>query len=108
MVDIDQIDAASKIRTVTPRRLALMKRYLNENGWQNTPIRVFKKEDGRYGCIDGMHRVQALQDLKRDGIEKFKDGNYQVYVYEQMPELDQCILADSFCLFYCFRMEWIE
>ena len=59
-------------------------------------IRVMKSTDrpGTYECIDGMHRVMALQELMKE-FKEFRDIKYSVHVLEPMNDFQQCLLAES-------------
>jgi hypothetical protein len=79
------------------RRLDKLYNNIKQNGWLKSSIRVMEdlNENGRYLCIDGMHRVITMQKLKRDDKD-FKDFKIGAFVYSQMTDTQQCILADSF------------
>jgi hypothetical protein len=69
---------------------------IKTKGWLQSTIRVIKdpKNAERFLCIDGMHRVTAMQQLKKEDI-RFKDTSLEILVYPEMNEFMQCALADS-------------
>ena len=105
-VDPDDIQPGSRIRTVVERRLVKMYNFIKEGGWKDSAVRLMKDQSapGKYLCIDGMHRVEALKKLKRDD-ERFKDFKLQAFVYPLLSDLYQCILADSNFICFIFSVE---
>jgi hypothetical protein len=96
LIEPEKIDAGSKIRTVIKRRLERMISAITTNGWMQSTIRVIKDplNPERFLCIDGMHRVSAMKQIKLVD-KRFEDIKMESMVYPQMPEFTQCILADS-------------
>jgi hypothetical protein len=85
---------------VIKRRLDKMVSMIKKNGWLHSVIRVIANPQypGRYSCIDGMHRVTAMQQIRKED-QMFIDVKMQAVVYPEMSDFDQCILADSNLLF---------
>lgn len=52
------------------------------------------RKEGYYLCIDGMHRVVTMQRLMKDD-PFYKDFKIGAFVYSEMNDTQQCILADS-------------
>lgn len=96
LVDPADIDAGSKIRSVVRRRLDLMVKMILEKGWKDSTIRLMPKpgQAGKYICLDGMHRVTAMQKLTRTE-SKYKNFKFYAVVYPEIGEFDQCIMADG-------------
>ena len=92
----EKIDAGAKIRSVIKRRLDKMIQMIKKNGWLHSLIRVVRNPQNpeRYLCIDGMHRVTAMQQIRKED-QSFMDVKLETLVYPAMSEFDQCILADS-------------
>lgn len=103
MINPEIIDPGSKIRTVIARRLNEMKKSIAKNGWLGSTVRVIVNpaNSSRYLCIDGMHRISAMKELRAEH-DKFKKVEMRIEVYPPMNEYTQCILADSNYYFECF------
>ena len=106
MVDPDNVQPGSRIRTVIERRLRKMYNIIKNGGWKDSAVRLMKdpNAEGKYLCIDGMHRVEALKKLKRED-QRFKNFMLKAFVYPLLNDLYQCILADSKFNCFIFSME---
>ena len=83
-----------------------MYNYIKNGGWKDSAVRLMRDPNspGKYLCIDGMHRVEALKRLKRDD-SRFKDFKLKAFVYPLLSDLYQCILADSNFNLFIFSVE---
>ena len=72
-----------------------MKESILKSGWTDSSIRLMPhpSQEGKYLCIDGMHRVEVLKQLILTN-ETFKNINIKYMIYPYLKEWDQCLLAE--------------
>ena len=62
MIDMASIDWTPGLRPIDPLWVEGLAALMKRDG-QRTPIKVFRKKDGRYGLIAGRHRFKAVEAL---------------------------------------------
>ncbi len=110
-VDLDPlaITAESMIREVREAGIEFFKRELLRVGWNfGSRVIVTRRQDGSYGCIDGMHRITALTRIIRESGTVLIPPDFRVpaRLYGPMSRGLQIISAARECppiIFLCCR-----